>query len=300
MNNKSYWSEVRNNYFETELLAEEGDTLARISIDAWRTPDENEEGSVIAHVILSKHGDVMVSYHDNIARTDPVAQEAIQDAKQQLNVYYLEQAKMAAPLWDHSTAFQLPDGSSISILLKQGRVGRDAEDSRQWCSVDIVRDLPNQPSQSELLCSVDYEDALGLRTLVFSPDEESPVFTQTHAIGEQPLQSFYYTFGTSQSFPFERGWVEVQATDRKEANQLFRAQFPDKIPGIINCAFIYDAEAFERIREVYKNDPNWNVCHQVITPDTQHQRSAPLADQIRNAESRKPAASLNEDKGPER
>lgn len=85
-----FWAEVRNNYFEDSIDPLEGDVLARISIDGWKTQDENEYGHVIARVLLSKHGDVLVDYHDNVARRDEMAQKAIQEAIAELKEYFRE------------------------------------------------------------------------------------------------------------------------------------------------------------------------------------------------------------------
>lgn len=85
-----FWAEVRNSYFEDSIDPLEGDVLARISIDGWKTQDENESGEVIASVLLSKHGDILVDYRDGVARRDEMAQEAIEEAKAQLKDYYLE------------------------------------------------------------------------------------------------------------------------------------------------------------------------------------------------------------------
>ena len=54
---------------------------------------EDEQGHVIACVMLSKHGDVLVDYHDNVARHDEMAQEAIVRAAQQLRNYFREQQR---------------------------------------------------------------------------------------------------------------------------------------------------------------------------------------------------------------
>lgn len=87
------WAEIRNEHFVTEadMMPDEGDILAAISIDAWKTDKDWEEGSVIAHVILSLHGDILVSYHDNVARLDASAQASIAEAKEHLRAYWNEQ-----------------------------------------------------------------------------------------------------------------------------------------------------------------------------------------------------------------
>jgi len=68
----SPWSEIHND-FEDEGI---------VSIDAWTTADDNEGGSVIAHV-NTKTG--VVEYHDERAKTDSFAQEAIQEVLNKIN-----------------------------------------------------------------------------------------------------------------------------------------------------------------------------------------------------------------------
>jgi len=63
---KEFYSEVVCNYNNGE---------GYWTVDAWKTSDENEEGSVIA-AIHEKTGDVF--YVDNVARVSPMAQEVIQ------------------------------------------------------------------------------------------------------------------------------------------------------------------------------------------------------------------------------
>lgn len=75
----SYWAEIKNDFTETNLSPKDGDVLAVNYIDAWR--EGEDEGHVIAKVLLSKHGDVMVDYVDTIARNDDLAQRVIADSK---------------------------------------------------------------------------------------------------------------------------------------------------------------------------------------------------------------------------
>lgn len=85
-----YWAEIRNDFLESgaDISAEDGDVLARISIDGWKTEEDWEEGAVIARVLLSKHGDVLVDYFDGVARIDRTAQEAIREAKEVLKEHF--------------------------------------------------------------------------------------------------------------------------------------------------------------------------------------------------------------------
>lgn len=90
----SYWAEIWNDFLESgaDIRAEDGDILARVSIDGLKHFGdwENEDSGVIARVLLSKHGDVLVDYWHGAARIDAAAQEAICSAKEQLKDYYQE------------------------------------------------------------------------------------------------------------------------------------------------------------------------------------------------------------------
>lgn len=117
--------------------------------------------------------------------------------------------------------------------------------------------------------------------------------------GKEQLQSFYYTFGTSDSFPYKKGWVEVQAADRKEADSLFRKRFPDVHEGVLNCSSVYTKEQFEAtLKQSYAKFPDWKVCHELISeapeaiPGIAHSEDVPLrkkaslADKIQSAKNR--------------
>ena len=63
------FSEIRHDYIwgpAVENGANGGhDLLAAVSIDAWKSADDNEEGEVLANVLLTAHGDMIVDFHDN-------------------------------------------------------------------------------------------------------------------------------------------------------------------------------------------------------------------------------------------
>lgn len=62
------YAEIRNDFYN--------DAEGKVFIDAWKTDDDNEEGSVIAKVdILTKE----IEYLDPAAKADPYAQELIAD-----------------------------------------------------------------------------------------------------------------------------------------------------------------------------------------------------------------------------
>lgn len=103
--NKSRWSQIQNTYtrYTNEILPEEGDLLAATSIDAWKTLDQEETGKVIADVLLSRSGDVIVNYHDQLARYDTAAQEIIQKTVAELRELYIHRTndQIVAPIGAH-------------------------------------------------------------------------------------------------------------------------------------------------------------------------------------------------------
>lgn len=69
----SKWKEIRNNNFNNEEFC--------ITIDAWKTNSDSEEGKVIARV----YRDRTVWYLDPIARTDKYAQKVITEARKRMS-----------------------------------------------------------------------------------------------------------------------------------------------------------------------------------------------------------------------
>lgn len=51
--------------------------------------------------------------------------------------------------------------------------------------------------------------------------------------------NYYFTFGSSESFPFQNSYLIVEAFDKQHAIEMFRKQFPDRTPGVYNYAFDY-------------------------------------------------------------
>lgn len=76
------------------------------------------------------------------------------------------------------------------------------------------------------------------------------------------MGKYFYTFGTSLQFPYQRGWVEIHAESSEEANKKFRSRFPDVNPGTLNCAFVYTEEQWNKM-EPEKNWHGWK-CHEII------------------------------------
>lgn len=77
----SKWTEIRNdNVEETESM----DMDTYVTIDAWLTEDDNEEGKVIAKVNC---GTKEVEYFDEDAKTDAYAQEMINEVLKNADLY---------------------------------------------------------------------------------------------------------------------------------------------------------------------------------------------------------------------
>lgn len=97
-------------------------------------------------------------------------------------------------------------------------------------------------------------------------------FTHQGVVNDQPEAVFYYTFGTADQFPFKKGWVEVHAQNRKEADAFFRLRFPDCHEGTLNCSFVYSQDEFRKQEAVYNSHPHWRICHEVVTAETLRSR----------------------------
>lgn len=76
------------------------------------------------------------------------------------------------------------------------------------------------------------------------------------------MNNYYFTYGT-EGQPFCGGWTQVQAENEMQARAMFRVVHPDEIPGILNCASVYDEEYF--IRTKMDRTGNFGAgCHEVI------------------------------------
>lgn len=76
------------------------------------------------------------------------------------------------------------------------------------------------------------------------------------------MNSYYYTFGCSDGFPYKNGWVVVKATSWEEAHQKFRARFPDRHENTLNCSFFYDEEKWAQMDPEHRWT-GWKL-HEVI------------------------------------
>ena len=65
------------------------------------------------------------------------------------------------------------------------------------------------------------------------------------------LDKFYFTFGTDEKYPFgTNDYVLVFADTMAEAHAKFKKRHPDRMPGIMNCAFYYTEEEWNNLSSV--------------------------------------------------
>mgnify|MGYP000894744336 FL=1 len=85
------------------------------------------------------------------------------------------------------------------------------------------------------------------------------------------LKTYFFTFGSSEQFPFQCGWVEVLAPNMVAAQQIFRiyypdiVDYPDRTEGVLNCANYYTEDEFKKTK-MYKEGNMGYCCHIVIGP----------------------------------
>jgi hypothetical protein len=60
------------------------------------------------------------------------------------------------------------------------------------------------------------------------------------------MNRYYFTFGSSDSHPYPNKYLIVEADNQKSAQHIFRSKYPDKVPGTLNCAFIYNEEQWQK------------------------------------------------------
>lgn len=70
---------------ENDLVYDNPDAIACITIDGYASKDDDDdEGEVIAELYLTKHGDIIISWHDNAYRSNDAMKEIIAESKKML------------------------------------------------------------------------------------------------------------------------------------------------------------------------------------------------------------------------
>lgn len=83
------------------------------------------------------------------------------------------------------------------------------------------------------------------------------------------MPKFYFTFSDYEPFPYQNGWVEVEAATRSAAIATFNAKYPNPNPHnkhIVNCSFIYDETEFNATN-MAKYGNYGAYCHETLIAD---------------------------------
>lgn len=101
---------------------------------------------------------------------------------------------------------------------------------------------------------------IGMMPMVkFITDKENFITNvRDYLIQTNSYQNFYFTFGSDQGFPYQRGYLIVQALNMPDAIRKFRNRYPDRTENCLNCAFVYTQEQWD------KSETDMGTCHRLI------------------------------------
>lgn len=121
------------------------------------------------------------SYYDYTGDDPPSSIEQVADEVFR-DLFPTEQGKASRS----HLSFRLPDGTVITAQHMEGDVAAHDKDQRTWQAIDIARYTPDGV-MLDALCCVDYEDTLGLRSLVYANNDlEEPIYAHKHEISPVP------------------------------------------------------------------------------------------------------------------
>lgn len=94
---------------------------------------------------------------------------------------------------------------------------------------------------------------------------------QKYVVESEKRQNFYFTFGSSESFPYQNGYLIVKATDLIQAIRLFKVYHPNKSRNIVNCSDWYSQEFWDKhIKELYADrEPFEIISSKKMIPKTE-------------------------------
>lgn len=70
------------------------------------------------------------------------------------------------------------------------------------------------------------------------------------------MEKYYFTFGSDIKYPYQNGYIIVQADNLNQAIEKFRNKYPDRNKGVVNCAFWYSHQQWK----------NTTMCKNKIYP----------------------------------
>lgn len=77
------------------------------------------------------------------------------------------------------------------------------------------------------------------------------------------LSNYYFTFCPDADFPYQNGWVVVEAESLNQAAGAFRQFYPDVDEGTLNCEDYYTDAQFAR-KGLAQEGHHGGRCHKVI------------------------------------
>ena len=131
-----------------------------------------------------------------------------------------------------------PDSGTKLIFLD----GMDAEDAdpdllTEWIEEEF-EDADNQVMQFVIRLEAD--------------DLYNSIYEITYQILEDK-KKMYFTFGSDPGFPHQNTYLIVEGKDEEDCIRIFRAKYPDRHPGCVNCAFWYTEKQWFKLG-MYSNE----------------------------------------------
>lgn len=137
------------------------------------------------------------------------------------------------------------------------------------------RDADKPSTFFRTMVDQDGRDVIGVRSLnfgkkiigyypieVFSDCERVALMDECLSVDETmkllEKDSFYFSFGSAEQFPYHNGYLIVKAADWKDAISKFRSKYPDVHKNCINCAFYYSESEWESLQN------SNTICHEII------------------------------------
>ena len=72
-------------------------------------------------------------------------------------------------------------------------------------------------------------------------------------------QNFYFTFGSWKGFPFQNGYIIVQALNKSDAIATFRQYHPDVHENTVNCSFVYTEQEWQKSNNSYDENRMFEI-----------------------------------------
>ncbi len=77
---------------------------------------------------------------------------------------------------------------------------------------------------------------------------------------------YYFSFGSAECYPYQGGHLIVKADTADKAIEKYRSKYPDKVEGLVNCAFVYtESEWYVALLKLPMGcRMRSDICHEII------------------------------------